>query len=157
MLQAKRVKEATKVQQQYKDEVDINNIVRKHVQNGQLPVGNMGVPMYIDTSGMPTFQEMMNITISAQQNFMKLPAKIRGRFENDPALLVEFISNEKNREEAVELGFIPEPEVPEKSVKEEVLDALHAAREDNTELIKAKNAQKTEDPRPRSSGEESGR
>ena len=71
--------------------------------------------MYGDISGLPTFKQMMDITSNANQNFMKLPAKTRSRFHNDTNELVEFISDEKNYDEAVELGFISEESIEEKA------------------------------------------
>ena len=56
-----------------------------------------------------------NTMLAKHPSFMKLPAKTRSRFHNDTNELVEFISDEKNYDEAVELGFISEESIEEKA------------------------------------------
>ena len=41
---------------------------------------------------------------------MALPSRVRRRFDNDPAELMEFLADEANREEAVMLGLIEKEE-----------------------------------------------
>jgi phage internal scaffolding protein len=43
--------------------------------------------------------------MAAQDSFLALPAKIRSRFGNDPALFVEFASDEANKDEMKALGL----------------------------------------------------
>ena len=43
---------------------------------------------------------------------MALDANVRKRFHNDPAELIDFVSDEKNRDEAVRLGLLQIPEFP---------------------------------------------
>ena len=43
---------------------------------------------------------------------MQLPADLRARFENDAAIFLDWTSQEENRDEMVELGMLPKPEVP---------------------------------------------
>ncbi len=50
--------------------------------------------------------------IEAQENFMRLPANIRKRFDNDPAQLIEFINDPNNLDEAINIGLAKEPEKP---------------------------------------------
>lgn len=102
----------TRVQQQHRDDVNINNIVKKYI-GGSLPSGNPLTPMYMDISGYPTYHEMLNITTKAEQDFMQFPAKIRSQFGNKAENLINFISDNKNREKAQELGLIPKPEPEE--------------------------------------------
>ncbi len=37
---------------------------------------------------------------------MALPAKIRARFDHDPNALLQFLQDETNRNEAIEIGLI---------------------------------------------------
>ena len=48
----------------------------------------------------------MNAVLAAQDEFMELPAQLRARFNNDPALLIDFLEKEENREEAIKLGLV---------------------------------------------------
>ena len=51
--------------------------------------------------------------MQAQQSFESLPSELRGRFENDPAKLIDFLSDERNNAEAVKLGLKLERKAPE--------------------------------------------
>lgn len=100
-------------QQQFAEEADINYIADKFMRTGELPqVLNM--PTAGDFEGIFDFQTAMNTIAQAKQEFMSLPAKIRTRFNNDPAELIKFIEDKENYDEAVKLGFIekkPEPKI----------------------------------------------
>jgi hypothetical protein len=37
---------------------------------------------------------------------MALPAKIRAKFDHDPNALLQFLQNEENRDEAIQIGLI---------------------------------------------------
>lgn len=92
-------------QQQFKDECDINVIVERFGLTGEMPL-NPQVPKYGDFTGVYDFQSALNAINQAEASFMELPAKVRARFENDPQQLLEFVSDEKNREEAQSLGLL---------------------------------------------------
>ena len=51
--------------------------------------------------------------MAADDAFMALPAAVRERFNNDPAELVDFVSDVNNRSEAIDLGLIPPPAKPD--------------------------------------------
>ena len=54
-----------------------------------------------------------DMVLAADDAFMALPANVRERFNNDPAELVDFISDVANRSEAIDLGLIPLPGKPD--------------------------------------------
>ena len=93
--------------QSFRDECDINNILRQFNVTGQLPVGSVQ-PQYGDFSGITDYQSALNAVMAAQDSFLQLPAKVRARFDNDPALFVEFASDEANRDEMKALGLLHE-------------------------------------------------
>jgi len=97
--------EPSLAQQHFKDECDINNILRQFNITGQLP-GTPLSPRYGDFSGISDYHTAMNRVIAAQDEFDALPAQIRARFDNDPANLIEFLENSDNRPEAEELGLV---------------------------------------------------
>jgi len=97
--------DASLAQQHYKDECDINNILRQFNITGLLPEQPLS-PRYGDFSGIGDYHTALNRVIAAQDEFDGLPANIRARFDNDPANLIEFLENEKNRPEAEELGLV---------------------------------------------------
>jgi len=91
-------------QQQYKDECDINHIMSRYMQTGELPRTKLGV--YGDFSDMPDYQTALNTVLQAQDAFASLPAQIRQRFGNDPGALLEFLHDPSNKGEAIELGLV---------------------------------------------------
>jgi phage internal scaffolding protein len=97
--------EPSLAQQHFKDECDINNILRQFNITGLLPEQPLS-PRYGDFSGIGDYHTALNRVIAAQDEFDGLPANIRARFDNDPANLIEFLENEKNRPEAEELGLV---------------------------------------------------
>jgi phage internal scaffolding protein len=67
----------------------------------------------------------LNQVIAAEDEFMRLPADLRARFENDPAQLIEFLENLENKDEAIKLGLVNPPvelsqdvEVPQEKAAE---------------------------------------
>jgi len=92
-------------QQHFAEECDIGNIVDRINKSGVMPP-DMGSPRYGDFSNIPDYQSSLNAVNAANAAFAALPAEIRDRFKNDPTLLLEFIHDDKNYDEAVKLGLI---------------------------------------------------
>lgn len=105
-------KDPTLAQQQFKDEVDINNLVEKYKLNGEMPQLEK-LPEYGDFTGIFDYQTAMNAIVAADRDFMSLPAKLRIRFNNDPNEFVNFFADESNRDEAIKLGLIAKPAEPQ--------------------------------------------
>jgi len=101
--------DATLTQQHFKDECDINNILRQFNVTGLLPESPLS-PRYGDFTGISDYHTALNQVIAAEDEFMRLPAELRARFENDPAKLIEFIDNSENLDEAINLGLVNKPE-----------------------------------------------
>ena len=97
----------SRTQQSFRDECDINNILRQFNVTGELPIGSLQ-PQYGDFSGITDYQSALNAVMAAQDSFLQLPAKLRAKFDNDPALFVEFASNEANKDEMKALGLLRE-------------------------------------------------
>ena len=92
-----------------KEEADINTIVRRFGLTGELP-DDVRMPQSGDFTGIPDFHTALNMVRATQEEFMRVPADIRDRFQNDPARLMSFLEDEGNRDEARRLGFLkPEP------------------------------------------------
>jgi phage internal scaffolding protein len=99
--------DASRTQQHFKDECDINNILRQFNITGLLPEQPVS-PRYGDFTGISDYHTALNQVIAAEDEFMALPATIRARFENDPAQLIEFLDNKDNKDEAIKLGLVKE-------------------------------------------------
>jgi len=98
-------KDPSLAQQHMKDECDINLIVERFGVTGQLPVRAIE-PSYGDFSGVTDYHTALNKIKAAEAEFMALPAKLRAKFDHDPNALLNFLENEANRDEAIELGLI---------------------------------------------------
>lgn len=92
-------------QQHMKDECDINVIVERFGVTGQLPVRAIE-PSYGDFSGVSDYHTALNKIKAADEAFMALPAKLRAKFDHDPNALLNFLENEANKDEAIQLGLI---------------------------------------------------
>lgn len=100
--------EESKTQQQFKDECDINTIVKRFGLTGELPP-DFRAPQSGDFTGLTDYHSMMTAVREADEAFMQMPAELRTRFSNDPAKLIDFVSNDANRAEAENLGLVPKP------------------------------------------------
>jgi len=99
----------SRVEQSHKKRVNVNSIVRKALKSGLMP--NRGNPgFYGDFSDVDSYQECVDKVLEADSRFMSLPSDVRKRFNNDPTMLLEFMSDPENADEAVELGILPKPE-----------------------------------------------
>lgn len=102
--------EETLAKQSFKEECDINTIVRRFNVTGELPT-DVRMPTFGDFTGVKDFHSAANAIAAANEAFDAMPAEVRARFRNDPALFVDFCSDEGNREEAVKLGLV-KPRAP---------------------------------------------
>lgn len=97
--------EPTMTQQQYKDACDINNIVKTYAQTGELPLSTK-VGKFMDVSNVSDYQTALETVYNAQKAFDALPSQIRTKFENDPNQLIAFLEDDKNYNEAQQLGLL---------------------------------------------------
>lgn len=98
--------EKTMTQQHFKDDVDINRIMKKLTKTGQLDHTSRTPGFYADVSELGDYHDSLNKVVAANAAFMSLPADVRARFKNDPGSLVEFLKNPDNKEEAKKLGLL---------------------------------------------------
>lgn len=96
--------------QEFKEECDINTILKRFNVTGQLPE-NVRMPSFGDFTGVHDFQSAANAIAVAREAFDEMPADIRKRFNNDPADFVAFCSDESNLAEARTLGLVPPAEL----------------------------------------------
>lgn len=92
-------------QQEFKEESDINEIVRRFGITGQLP-DNPRIPVSGDFEDVVDFHSAMNAVRAAEEGFMELPADLRAKFHNDPQELMDFCADGKNFEAAKALGLL---------------------------------------------------
>jgi len=112
-----------KAQQQFKDQSDINRIMKRYETTGHLPsVANaLGVPRYMDVTNEPLdFHDFMNLTIATRQRldmaYLALPEAVRAAYETPAALLAALEDpHERSRLEAVGVLEGVKPPEPQKA------------------------------------------
>lgn len=103
----------TRTKQAFKDECDINVIMRRYVKTGVVSHGVLEPGSYGFAPSF-SFHDAMNSIRAAEEAFADLPAAVRKRFRNDPGEFLEFAENPENLEEMRKLG-LAEPAPPKEA------------------------------------------
>ena len=98
-------------QQQFREQADINEIMKKYKKTGDWPQ-SVSRGAFMDTTNLPSYQEALDVVRAAESAFIELPAKVRRRFDNNPQELISFLEDPKNNQEAINLG-LKEPNLNE--------------------------------------------
>jgi len=101
----------SRTQQQFREECDINTIVRRFGITGQVPV-SVAVPLNGDFVNALDFRQSLDVIVRAREAFDQMPSNVRSRFHNDAAEFLDFVSDESNRDEARKLGLLVPPVAP---------------------------------------------
>lgn len=97
----------SKTQQQFAEDADINVMMRRFgVAEMQLPPMAHDPKFYGDMSDIPDLRTALERVRDAEEKFMALEPALRARFHNSPALLYEFVMDERNMDEAKRLGLL---------------------------------------------------
>lgn len=81
----------------------VENVLARHVAGLERP----RTPIFGDFSHTPKdFAEAYEIFSDASERFSQLPSEVRDRFANDPLKLLTFLSDPRNREEAIRLNLV---------------------------------------------------
>lgn len=95
-------------QQHFKDECDVNTIVKRFQQTGVLP--NVDGALYGDFTSFPDNPlDAQKMLVEASDNFLKLPSGFRKELHNNPAEFLDFIANPANKDRCIELGIFNKP------------------------------------------------
>lgn len=106
--------EKTRTQQNFIEECDINNVMKKYRNSQVVTHVNEKEPKFVDVSNLPVdLKTALDVVMAANQTFMEMPSEVRKRFENDPQQFVAFCENPANTEEMLKLGLLePKPAAP---------------------------------------------
>lgn len=99
-------KTPSKCKQSFRESCDINRIVARALSGKAVEYFNKRPAGYADVSDVPDYRTALDRVIEARKVFDGLPAVVRKRFGNDPEEMVQFVRDEKNREEAEKLGLL---------------------------------------------------
>ncbi|MEM2002727.1 MAG: hypothetical protein QXT77_08795 [Candidatus Methanomethylicaceae archaeon] len=118
-----------RTQQQFKDECDLNRIV-KNAQKGIPPrFMAQGVPQYGDFSNVPDLAEAHQLIQDAYDAFMNLPSQLRLELGNDPRNI-----NSITEEQARRHGLLKSsPAVPSPSGQDGTAGTEPATQQKSTE------------------------
>lgn len=106
--------EPTLTKQAFRDECNVNTIMRKFQKTGLLPHVDLHKGQYGDFTEVQDYQTSLNQVMAAQEMFSSLPSSLRARFNNDPAEFLNFVDNPSNLDEMRSLGLLnPEVSAPD--------------------------------------------
>lgn len=97
--------------QEFKKQCDINNIIKEFSLTGQISHINAAAAQgaFLDLPDSVDYQDHLHTIMRAEEAFAALPAKIRDRFQGDPAIFLAFVQDPKNAEELITLGIREAP------------------------------------------------
>lgn len=98
----------SRTKQAFKDQVNVNKIMKKYQKGQMIDHFTTVQPFYGDVSEIGSYQEALALVMRADELFSAMSSEVRDRFRNDPANMISFLADEKNRDEAVKLGLIRE-------------------------------------------------
>lgn len=98
-------KDKSLTNQSDKKSCDINVIMDRYQKTGLVDHVARFNGNYEDCAGAVDYHTALNIIQAADEAFMTLPSALRARFENDPAMFIEFVNNPANFDEVVSLGL----------------------------------------------------
>jgi phage internal scaffolding protein len=108
------------VQQSFKEECDINTIMKKWQKTGlDAFADRLNSGQYVNALNAIDYHTAVQAVIEADNMFMDMPSSVRSFFDNDPAKFIEFAEDPKNLPKMVELGLAHETSLPEDSSKPE--------------------------------------
>lgn len=127
-------------QQSAKDECDINVIMKRAIGGADIS-GQFRpeVPRYGDFTEVPNnLRDCMLVIRRADELFMSLDANVRRRFSNDPAMMLDFLADPKNRDEAVSLGLVKAPVAPVIDESLQTLKSIDSSLKESSGAKKSK-------------------
>lgn len=99
------------VQQHMRDECDVNVIMRRYQQTGELTHISTMAGEYGDYSEVNDYQSGLEQIRLAEEMFLELPSSVRDKFNNNPGEFIEFAMDKANLDEMREMGLAPKAPV----------------------------------------------
>lgn len=102
----------SKTRQEFLNESLTSTIIERFTRTGVLVPPGMArrEPMFGDFTEIPDgVQDAANLMIRVRDDFARLPSNIRERFSNNPLMMYAFLSDERNRDEAISIGLVAKP------------------------------------------------
>jgi len=109
--------DASRTQQQFADDVNINKIMAKYKKTKMITHLNNTTGVYADMTNIGSYEEAIQTVINANNAFTDLPSNLRAKFSNNPQELINFLSDSSNDAEAIKLGLKIPKEQPQETTK----------------------------------------
>ena len=103
-----RCSEPSLTKTSFQEECNINSIMKRFQKTGAITHYAKHAPSYGECTSIDLLDAQL-IIANANTMFEELPSSIRKKFDNDPALFLDFVQDEKNQEEMVKLGLKKAP------------------------------------------------
>lgn len=97
--------ETSRTMQEFREESNVNNIMAKYEQTKMLEHVNEHQGHYGDFISYDDYHTSLNKIYAAQEAFDSLPATVRLKFNNDPADFLNFVQDENNHDEMIDMGL----------------------------------------------------
>lgn len=112
--------EPSLTKQAFAEEVNVNAIMARFTNTGLLSHVSNRQPRYIEHTGAD-FREALETLRQSETAFSELSSDVRARFNNNPAELLDFISDVNNGPEAAKLGLMhSDYQIPQKAPTEQI-------------------------------------
>lgn len=100
----------SRTKQSFRDAADMNKIIARFKKTGVFENVTQSIGSFADVSSVKSYQEACNTVLTAENAFNQLPSGVRKRFGNDPSQMLDFVTQDNNRDEAEKLGLLKAPE-----------------------------------------------
>lgn len=104
--------EKSLTQQSFKDECDINVLMKRYERTGVLEHINRTQGVFGDFSEVVDFASAFDIVRQAEMMFMTLPSRVRADFNNNPGEFLAFAQDPANAAKMIEYGLAKPVDVP---------------------------------------------
>lgn len=84
------VDDTVMVKQAPASQQSVSELLKRYVNMGMVPA-NGPAPTYGDFTGLTDFRECLDRVMAAQDQFSRLPARVRRVAENDPGMFLEMV------------------------------------------------------------------
>lgn len=112
---------------------DINNLYRNMLRYGSAYPNRLSRPTrkpeFVQSVAPADLATAMETVTRAREEFEKLPVEIRDRFNYNPYRFMEFVTDDRNKEELVKMG-LANLVAPAKTLAQEVADIIKLNNKD---------------------------
>ncbi len=98
-------KDKSRAKQSFRDECNINNIIKRYQKTGIIEHYAKHQGEYGDFTSSTDYHENLIQIQKADDAFATLPSKIRTKFNNSPVEFLDFVHNPENGQELIDMGL----------------------------------------------------